>query len=163
MSIIEYKNKSKNRKREQKKMCRTKKKGDNVMTNTMTRPPRFEITVNPQLMDIKWGDVVYVNFGKNEGSEQNGVRPAIIIQNDKGNEHAPTTIVACITSEEKRYLPTHVYIKPWQSGLEKMSTIMFEQIRTIDKSRIISKVGHINTDWLVEKIKKSLTISFGMV
>lgn len=133
------------------------------MMNTATRPA-FTIKVNPELMDIKWGDVVFVDFTDNaRDSEQSGIRPAIIIQNDKGNEHSPTTIVASITSQEKRYLPTHVVVKPYQSGLNKVSTILMEQIRTIDKSRIISKVGHIEPDWLVEKIKKSLTISFGMV
>ena len=133
------------------------------MTNTMTRPT-FTIKVNPELMDIKWGDVVFVDFTDNSrDSEQSGIRPAIIIQNDKGNEHSPTTIVASITSQEKRYLPTHVVVKPYQSGLNKVSTILMEQVRTIDKSRILSKVGHIETDWLKEKIKKSLTISFGVV
>ena len=133
------------------------------MTNTMTRPT-FTIKVSPELMDIKWGDVVFVDFTDNSrDSEQNGIRPAIIIQNDKGNEHSPTTIVASITSQDKRYLPTHVVVKPYQSGLNKVSTILMEQVRTIDKSRILSKVGHIETDWLKEKIKKSLTISFGVV
>ena len=133
------------------------------MMNTATRPT-FTIKVNPELMDIKWGDVVFVDFTDNSrDSEQGGIRPAIIIQNDKGNEHSPTTIVASITSQEKRYLPTHVVVKPYQSGLNKVSTILMEQIRTIDKSRIISKVGHIEPDWLKEKIKKSLTISFGVV
>ena len=133
------------------------------MTNTMTTP-RFEVKANPRLMDIKWGDVVYVDFTDNSrNSEQNGIRPAIIIQNDKGNEHAPTTIVASITSQEKKPMPTHVMVKPYQSGLNKVSTIMCEQIRTIDKSRIISKVGHIDTEWLIEKIKRSLTISFNVV
>ena len=134
-----------------------------IMMNTMTTP-RFEITVNPEIMDVKWGDVVFVDFTDNSrDSEQSGIRPAIIIQNDKGNEHSPTTIVASITSQEKRYLPTHVVVKPYQSGLNKVSTILMEQVRTIDKSRILSKVGHIETDWLKEKIKKSLTISFGVV
>ena len=133
------------------------------MTNTMTSPT-FTINVNSELMDIKWGDVVFVDFTDNaRDSEQSGIRPAIIIQNDKGNEHSPTTIVASITSQEKRYLPTHVVVKPYQSGLNKVSTILMEQVRTIDKSRILSKVGHIETDWLKEKIKKSLTISFGVV
>ena len=131
-----------------------------AMTNTMNS---IEIRINPNILDVKWGDICYVDFGENVGSEQGGIRPAIIIQNDKGNEYAPTTIVASITSQEKRYLPTHVTVKPYQSGLDKISTIMFEQIRTIDKGRIISKVGHINTDWLVEKIKKSLTISLNML
>lgn len=144
-------------------MCRIQKKGDNIMTSTMTTP-RFEVKANPRLMDIKWGDVVYVDFTDNSrNSEQNGIRPAIIIQNDKGNEHAPTTIVASITSQEKKPMPTHVMVKPYQSGLNKVSTIMCEQIRTIDKSRIISKVGHIDTEWLIEKIKRSLTISFNVV
>ena len=133
------------------------------MTNTMERP-RIEIKINPDVMDIKWGDVVFVDFTDNSrDSEQSGIRPAIIIQNDKGNEHSPTTIVASITSQEKRYLPTHVVVKPYQSGLNKVSTILMEQVRTIDKSRILSKVGHIEPDWLKEKIKKSLTISFGVV
>ena len=133
------------------------------MMNTATRPT-FTIKVNPELMDIKWGDVIYVDVGNEaKGSEQKGNRPAIIVQNDIGNRYSSTTIVALITSQEKRYMPTHVIIEPWQSGLNKVSTIMLEQIKTIDKSRIISKVGHIETDWLKEKIKKSLTISFGMV
>ena len=133
------------------------------MTSTMERP-RIEIKINPDVMNIKWGDVVFVDFTDNSrDSEQSGIRPAIIIQNDKGNEHSPTTIVASITSQEKRYLPTHVIVKPYQSGLNKVSTILMEQVRTIDKSRILSKVGHIETDWLKEKIKKSLTISFGVV
>ena len=133
------------------------------MMNTATRP-RFEITVNPELMDVKWGDVIYVDVGNEaKGSEQKGNRPAIIVQNDIGNRYSSTTIIALITSQEKRYMPTHVIVEPWQSGLNKVSTIMLEQIKTIDKSRIISKVGHIETDWLKEKIKKSLTISFGVV
>ena len=133
------------------------------MMNTATRP-RFEITVNPELMDVKWGDVIYVDVGNEaKGSEQKGNRPAIIVQNDIGNRYSSTTIIALITSQEKRYMPTHVIVEPWQSGLNKVSTIMLEQIKTIDKSRIISKVGHIETDWLKEKIKKSLTISLNMV
>ena len=133
------------------------------MTSTMERP-RIEIKINPDVMDIKWGDVVFVDFTDNSrDSEQSGIRPAIIIQNDKGNEHSPTTIVASITSQDKRYLPTHVVVKPYQSGLNKVSTILMEQVRTIDKSRILSKVGHIEPDWLKEKIKKSLTISLNIV
>lgn len=133
------------------------------MTSTMTMTsPMISVKPNQNAVKVRWGDICYVDFGKNEGSEQNGIRPAIIIQNDIGNAYSPTTIVASITSQEKKYLPTHVTVKPYQSGLEKISTIMFEQIRTIDKGRIISKVGHIDTVWLVENIKKSLTVSFGM-
>lgn len=134
------------------------------MTSTMTMTqPSMRLRANQKNIDVKWGDICYVDFGKNEGSEQNGIRPAIIIQNDKGNEHSPTTIVASITSQDKKPMPTHVWVKPYQSGLNRPSTILCEQIRTIDKSRIISKVGHIDTEWLIEKIKKSLTISFNVV
>ena len=133
------------------------------MTNTMTMTqPSTRLRVNQKNIDVKWGDICFVDFGKNEGSEQNGIRPAIIIQNDKGNTYSPTTIVASITTQKKKHLPTHVVINPCQSGLKKISTIMFEQIRTIDKSRIVSKVGHIGMDRTEENIKKSLTVSFGM-
>lgn len=139
------------------------KKGDNFMTSTMTMTqPSMRLRVNKKNIDIKWGDICYVDFGENEGSEQNGIRPAIIIQNDIGNAYSPTTIVASITSQKKKYLPTHVVINPYQSGLKKISTIMFEQIRTIDKSRIVSKVGHISMDRTEENIKKALTASFSM-
>lgn len=133
------------------------------MTNTMTMTqPSTRLRVNQKNIDVKWGDICYVDFGENEGSEQNGIRPAIIIQNDIGNAYSPTTIVASITSQKKKNLPTHVVISPCQSGLKKISTIMFEQIRTIDKSRIVSIVGHIKVDRVEENIKKSLTVSFGM-
>ena len=88
-----------------------------AMTNTMNS---IEIRFNPNILDVKWGDICYVDFGENVGSEQGGIRPAIIIQNDKGNEYAPTTIVASITLQEKRYLPTHVIVKPYQSVLDKI-------------------------------------------
>ena len=108
------------------------------MTSTMTMTqPSTRLRVNQKNIDVKWGDICYVDFGENEGSEQNGIRPAIIIQNDIGNAYSPTTIVASITSQKKKHLPTHVVINPCQSGLKKISTIMFEQIRTIDKSRIV--------------------------
>lgn len=125
--------------------------------------PSMRLRTNQKNIDVRWGDICYVDFGENEGSEQNGIRPAIIIQNDTGNAYSPTTIVASITSQKKKHLPTHVVISPCQSGLKKISTIMFEQIRTIDKSRIVSKVGHIKVDGVEENIKKSLTISFGMI
>ena len=123
------------------------------MTSTMERP-RIEIKINPDVMDIKWGDVVFVDFTDNSrDSEQSGIRPAIIIQNDKGNEHSPTTIVASITSQDKRYLPTHVVVKPYQSGLNKVSTILMEQVRTIDKRAIL-----LSSDTYKSKLKKVLKL-----
>lgn len=124
-----------------------------------TTNPRIEIRLN--VTDIKWGDIVYVDFGKGYGSEQGGIRPAIIVQNNKGNSVSPCTIVAPMTSEEKNNLPTHITVYPTRdNGLRKISTIMFEQIRTIDKSRIISKVGNINMETLVKRIQNSLSIAF---
>ena len=113
-------------------------------------------------MCINWGDIIFADFGDGNGSEQGGIRPALVIQNNKGNLHSPTIIVACITSADKRFLPTHVLVTPEQSGLKKESTIMFEQIRTIDKSRIISKVGCVDADFLIKKVKKALTISLNI-
>ena len=131
--------------------------------NTITMMQSVKVKTKPDIVEIKWGDICYVDFGQNFGSEQNGIRPALIIQNDKGNTYSSTTIVASITSQDKRYLPTHVIIHPQESGLNKVSTVMFEQIRTIDKKRIISKVGHIDASLLIESLRKSLTISFGML
>lgn len=131
------------------------------MMNTTT-VPRFEVKANPQLTDVKWGDVIYVDFGKGVGSEQGGVRPAVVIQNNKGNNHSPCTLVAPMTSsEEKPYLPTHIIVYPTKdSGLKKISTIIFEQTRAIDKSRILSKVGHLDAESLINRIENSISIAF---
>lgn len=116
-----------------------------------------------RMEEVKWGDVCFVNVPDDiAGSEQSGIRPALIVQNDKGNTHSPTTIVALITSRKKKPMPTHITVFPQESGLNKISTVMMEQVRTIDKTRIISKVGHLDTEWLTEKIRKSLLISFGI-
>lgn len=131
------------------------------MTSVST-VPRFEVKANPQLMDVKWGDVIYVDFGKGIGSEQGGVRPAVVIQNNKGNNHSPCTLVAPMTSsEEKPYLPTHIIVYPTKdSGLKKISTIIFEQTRAIDKSRILSKIGHLDAESLTNRIENSISIAF---
>ena len=126
-----------------------------------TADTRIEIRLNSEATDIKWGDIVYVDFGKGYGSEQGGIRPAIIVQNNKGNSVSPCTIVAPMTSEEKNPIPTHIIVHPTDNnGLKKNSTIMFEQIRTIDKSRIISKIGRINMEALANRIQNSLSIAF---
>lgn len=129
------------------------------MIRTMTRP-KINITL-PKIFDVKWGDVIYVNFGDNVGSEQCGIRPALVVQNDKGNSHSSCTLVAPITSEEKAPLPTHILVYPTRaSGLKETSTVMCEQIRVIDKSRIISKVGHLDAERLVKRIESCISIAF---
>lgn len=121
--------------------------------------PRYEIRIED--IDIKWGDVVFVDFGKGIGSEQGGIRPAIVVQNNKGNSVSPCTLVALITSQHKRNLPTHITVYPDNdNGLTKISTIMCEQITTIDKSRILYKLGHIENEGIANRIINSLSIAF---
>ena len=109
---------------------------------------------------IKRGDLVYVNFDPIIGSEQGGPRPAVVIQNDIGNRHAPTVIIAPITSKTKKSnLPTHV--KLTSKYLERNSVALLEQIKTIDKTRIEDYIGTL-ADEEMKMIDKALRISLGM-
>lgn len=110
---------------------------------------------------IKWGDVVIIDFGTQSGSEQSGLRPALVVQNDKGNQFSPTTIVCAITSAKKKKLPTHIDVSADEAGLKKDSIILLEQVRTVDKSNIRKICGSVSKN-IVEKIHKGLAISFGM-
>ena len=108
-------------------------------------------------MMVKKGEVYYADLSPNIGSEQGGVRPVIIIQNDVGNFYSPTTIVAPVTSRfKKKMIPTHIRVK--SDCRPKKSIVMLEQIRTYDKSRLTEKVGEVNKTTL-EKINKGLCIS----
>lgn len=114
-------------------------------------------------MIIKRGDIFYADLRPVIGSEQGGVRPVLIIQNDTGNKHSPTVICAAITSKmNKAKLPTHVEINAERYGIVKDSVILLEQVRTIDKSRLKEKVCHLDQD-IMEKIDKALLISFSLV
>ena len=105
------------------------------------------------------GDVYFANFNNGIGSEQLGIRPVVIIQNDVGNSYSPTVIVAAITSQEKKDLPTHVRIR--MEKLPGESTVLLEQVRTIDKSRFISYVGKFD-DETIKRVESALKISFGL-
>ena len=97
------------------------------------------------------------------GSEQGGVRPVLIVQNDIGNKYSPTVIVAAVTSQiNKAKLPTHIEIKAGEYGLVKDSVILLEQIRTIDKRRLQERIGALNTDTL-QRANRALLISLGLV
>ena len=85
------------------------------------------------------GDVYFADLDPTIGSEQGGMRPVLVVQNDVGNRHSPTVIVAAITNRRKPALPTHVRL-PWAAGLDAGSTVLLEQVRTIDKSRLAQKV-----------------------
>ncbi len=108
------------------------------------------------------GDLYFANLGTGIGSEQNGKRPVVIIQNDMGNRHSPTTIVAAISTQvkTKANLPTHYYLKPG-SGLVQASMVMLEQIRTIDKTRLSQYIGKLSREDLLG-INHALAISIGL-
>jgi mRNA interferase MazF len=109
---------------------------------------------------VKRGDLVYLNFDPIVGSEQGGPLPAVVVQNDLGNKHAPTVIIAPVTSKNKKSnLPTHV--KLTSQFLERNSMVLLEQVKTIDKSRIESYIGTL-TDEEMKMIDKALRISLGM-
>ena len=105
----------------------------------------------------------YADLSPVVGSEQGGIRPVIIIQNDIGNKHSPTVIAAAITSQTgKNKLPTHIEIDSKDSGLKADSIVLTEQIRTIDKSRLKEKIGHIDDHVVMNKINNALGVSFGL-
>ncbi len=110
-------------------------------------------------MIIQRGDIYYADLRPVVGSEQGGVRPVLIIQNDIGNRHSPTVICAAITSQmHKAKLPTHVELKSEEYDLAKDSVVLLEQLRTIDKKRLKDKVCHLDNNILL-KIDKALEIS----
>ena len=110
-------------------------------------------------MIIQRGDIYYADLRPVVGSEQGGVRPVLIIQNDVGNKHSPTVICAAITSQmHKAKLPTHVELKCKEYALAKDSVVLLEQLRTIDKKRLKDKVCHLDNNILL-KIDKALEIS----
>lgn len=113
-------------------------------------------------MLIKRGDIFYANLMPVVGSEQGGVRPVLIIQNDIGNRHSPTVICAAITSQiNKAKIPTHIEIESEKYDLVRDSVVLLEQIRTIDKSRLKEKVCRID-DTLMKKVDKALLISLSL-
>ena len=113
-------------------------------------------------LDIKRGYLYYADLSPVVGSEQGGVRPVLIIQNDIGNKYSPTVIVAAITSQiNKAKLPTHIEISAHEYGLNKDSVILLEQIRTIDKKRLREKIGCLDTNMML-KVDNSLQISLGL-
>lgn len=115
---------------------------------------------------FKQGDIVYCDLGQGASSEQSGIRPCIILQNDVGNRYSPTTLIAPISSKVKlnkngRLQPTHFIIENYQEvGLKSRSMILFEQIRTISKERILDRkpIGHLDID----KIKNHILVAFGL-
>lgn len=113
-------------------------------------------------MLVRRGDIFYADLNPVVGSEQGGIRPVLVVQNDIGNKYSPTVIIAAITSQiDKAKLPTHVELKSADYGLEKDSVILMEQIRTIDKRRLKEKITILDQD-IMGKIDEALKISLGL-
>lgn len=114
-------------------------------------------------MVVKRGDMFYADLSPVVGSEQGGIRPVLIIQNDLGNKYSPTVIAAAITSQtNKTKLPTHIELGENTSGLKSNSVVLAEQIRTIDKSRLKEKIGHIEDSKIINQLNNALGVSFGL-
>ena len=113
-------------------------------------------------MVVKRGDIYYADLSPVVGSEQGGVRPVLIVQNDVGNRFSPTVIAAAITSQQsKANLPTHIKLETGESGLSKNSIVLLEQIRTIDKHRLKEKMGKLDED-AMRQVNEAIGISFGL-
>jgi len=111
---------------------------------------------------VKRGDIYYADLSPVIGSEQGGIRPVLIVQNDVGNKFSPTVIAAAITSQkDKSKLPTHIQLPPDGCGLARDSVVLLEQIRTIDKKRLKEKMGRLDSHSMNE-INRALSISFGL-
>lgn len=112
---------------------------------------------------MKRGDVYFADLSPVVGSEQGGVRPVLVIQNDIGNRFSPTVIVAAITAQiQKAKLPTHVEIDAKTYGFDRDSVILLEQIRTIDKQRLTDKITHLD-DEMMARVNEALQISLGLI
>ena len=113
-------------------------------------------------MTVKRGDIYYADLSPVVGSEQGGVRPVLIVQNDIGNKFSPTVIAAAITSQkDKTNLPTHIEVDAGHCGLAKDSIVLLEQVRTIDKRRLREKMGALD-DGDMGKVNEALSVSFGL-
>lgn len=113
-------------------------------------------------MEIKRGDIFIINLEPVKGSEQGGIRPCLIIQNDYGNKYSPLTIIVPLTSKRfSKEFPTNVFVSKSESRLDKDSTILLNQIRTIDKSRLIKKVGSLNLQ-LMSNVNMAIRISLSL-
>ena len=114
-------------------------------------------------MNVRRGDIYYADLSPVVGSEQGGIRPVLIVQNDVGNRYSPTVIAAAITSRRgKTKLPTHIPIEAVDSGLQKDSIVLLEQVRTLDKRRLKEKMGSVDRE-AMQEINRALSVSFGLI
>lgn len=112
-------------------------------------------------MIVKKGDLYFADLSPVVGSEQGGVRPVLVVQNDVGNKYSPTIIVAAVTSQSKAKLPTHVELAATQGGLSKNSVVLLEQLRTIDKQRLKERIGTLS-EAQIPSVNEALSVSLGI-
>ena len=121
-----------------------------------------ETTREVMFLTIKRGEIYYADLSPVVGSEQGGLRPVLILQNDVGNRHSPTVIAAAITSRQtKARLPTHIAITAAESGLPQNSMVLLEQVRTLDKARLKGKTGQVGLRDMY-KVNRALSVSLGL-
>ena len=113
------------------------------------------------MKNVKRGEIYYADLNPAYGSEQGGMRPVIVVQNDVGNSYSPTTIVAVLTSKAKKQLPTHIEIPSGEGNLAMDSTVLLEQLKTIDKSRLRRFVGRLDRRKMNE-INRAMLVSLGL-
>ena len=112
---------------------------------------------------IHRGDIYYADLSPVVGSEQGGVRPVLIVQNDVGNRFSPTVIAAAITSQRsKANLPTHIFLSAENTGLSRDSIVLLEQVRTLDKHRLKEKIGKLDSQ-AMSQVDHALSVSFGLI
>lgn len=113
-------------------------------------------------MTVKRGEIYYADLSPVVGSEQGGIRPVLIVQNDVGNKHSPTVIAAAITSkQEKNKLPTHISVQASSCGLAKDSVVLLEQVRTLDKRRLKERMGELDSGSMAQ-VNDALQVSLGL-
>lgn len=113
-------------------------------------------------MTVHRGDIYYADLSPVVGSEQGGLRPVLIVQNEAGNRYSPTVIAAAITSKtDKNRLPTHIELVAGENGLTKNSVVLLEQVRTIDKTRLREKMGAVDA-LSMERVDRAISVSFGL-
>lgn len=113
-------------------------------------------------MSVRRGDIYFADLSPVVGSEQGGIRPVLIVQNNVGNRHSPTVIAAAITSQiNKARLPTHIELSGQSFGLTRDSVVLLEQIRTIDKRRLLERMGKLD-EGVMNRVDEALAVSFGL-
>ena len=113
-------------------------------------------------MIVRRGDIYFADLSPVVGSEQGGIRPVLIVQNDVGNKHSPTVICAAITSQmNKAKLPTHIELQAMRYGLPKESVVLLEQVRTLDKQRLRQRMGQVDND-VMQRVDAAIAVSFGL-